>query len=232
MNSLVEFFQTHGVFAVSGIVAILWYLFLLESKSRSPLRLVVFPVGHLREMLDPRGYPTAIPITLSYLIFVGGIASLISGQDARVCLAGWCLLLLYELGAIAAYFLRPMNRKILLLLSVLILLAVSYGAFKTVQLKNFQIMNAIDFAAQTILFLGSVAALSIIIIKDRFVHEISSFFVFFGLIIYSFLQSLSTIMLTFDFFQNFDFAYSATLITLLFWLVSIPWIKRLKSRLT
>ena len=232
MKSIVDFFQTHGVFALSGVVTVLWYLSLLKTKPRTFIRLVVFPVGHLREMLDPRGHPTTIPIAFCYIIFIGGVASLISAQDARVYLAGWCLLVLYELNFMAAYFLRPRNKKLLSLLSALILLTVGYIAMKVVQQKGFQLINAFDFGVQIYLFVGSVAAFVGTITKDRFAKEPETLFVFFGLIIYSFLQSLSTIMLAFDFIQNFDFAYYATLITLLFWLASIPWIKRLKSRLT
>lgn len=98
-------------------------------------------------------------------------------------------------------------------------------------MKDFQPMNNIDFIEAIYLFIGSVFIMSRIINKDRFVENLEAFFVFFGLILYSFLQILSTIMLSFDFFRNFNFALFATLITMLFWLVSVPWIRRLKSRL-
>jgi len=232
MNAILGFLQTHGVLLLSGLIALLWYLFLFRYRPRSFIRFAAFPISHFRLVLDVRENPYTIPITLCYLIFAGGIASIVSSSDPHAFLIGWCLALLYELSALTAYFLIPKSKRILLVCSVIILLFVGYGAIKTIQAKDFQIMNNFDFAAQVYIFIGSILAVAGIIIKDRFAKEVDAFFVFFGLIIYSFLQSLSTIMLAFDFVQNFDFAYYATLITLLFWLVSIPWVKRLKSRLT
>ncbi len=232
MSHIIALLKLHGVFIFSGLTAVLWYLFLFKSQPRSLVGIVFFPLAHHKSLLKVRENTDTIPIVLCYLMFVSGIGSLVSSSDPIVFLLGWCLLLLFELNVIAAYYLEPVNKRVLAIISVLILLIVIYGAVKTVQAKDFQVMNNLDFAAQIVLFIGSVIAVTRIIMRDRFAAEMDAFFVLFGLIIYSFLHSLSTIMLAFDAIQNFDFAYYTTLITLLFWLVSIPWIKRLKSRLT
>ena len=232
MRPIFEFINLHAALGLSALVVLMWYLHLFTSRPRSPLRLLVFPLAHWRAVADVRENVATMPIMLAYLLFMGGVASLIH-DSLLTSLIVWCLLLLYELFAITAYFLKSRNQRALVICSLLILLVIGYGAYRTILAEwDFQIMNNYDFAGQIVLFLGSVLAIAIIIVKDRFAQEVDAFFVFFGLTIYSFLQSLSTIMLAFNFFANANFPYYTTLITLVFWLMSVPWIRRLKSRLT
>jgi len=232
MDAFIAEIRTYGTFALSGITAMLWYLVLFRSMHRSAAGIIFFPIAHSGSVVNVRDNTETIPIVLCYLMFIIGLGSLLSSADPNVYISGWGLLLLYQLIAISAYFLNPRHRVILSIISLIFLLLVIYFAVKTVRTEVFQIMNNLDFVTQVYVIIGSIIAIVSIIRNDRFAKEPETLFVFFGLIIYSFLQCLSTIMLAFDFIQNFDFAYYATLITLLFWLASIPWIKRLKSRLT
>lgn len=93
-------------------------------------------------------------------------------------------------------------------------------------------MNQADFVEVFVLFVGSVYILAKIVIRDQFESDFPAFFLFFGLALYSFLQCLSTILIALDFHGNFEFGVYSGIITNLFWLVCIPWLKHLKSRLT
>jgi len=67
-----------------------------------------------------------------------------------------------------------------------------------------------------------VGAPSISIIKNRFEEDLVDFFAFFGLLIYSFLHTISTIAEVTDYFEAYRFGSIATFIGILFWMVSVP----------
>lgn len=93
-------------------------------------------------------------------------------------------------------------------------------------------MINISFVECVAVFFGSFYVVIRIIVKNRFEEDLVDFFAFFGLLIYSFLHTLSGIAEVTDFFEAYHFGSIATFMGILFWLVSVLWVRRLKYKLT
>lgn len=232
MVSIFNFISVYSGFLLSGINALLFYFFLFEAAPRSFARLVAFPFLHFQSLLSIREHPIIIPIVFCYFIFVGGIASLIAPSQPYVYFVWWGLILMCELFMPTAYVLKLRRILPILIFIVIFLIFISYGIIMTIQIKEYKVMNAVDFISKIYVFAFSLFVMIYIIIKDRFARDFKAFFVFFGLILYSFLHIISTIALEWDFLGSLDFAFWATRITMLFWIASIPWIRHLQSKLT
>ncbi len=232
MREITNFIAIYGGFLLSGITAVLWYQFNFSIKPRSLTRLLLFPIAHFGSILRIRENPSVYPITLCYLIFVSGVAHLLFPQNHCIYTIGWGLILLFEIFGVSVYAFNVKRIRAFLFCGIIAILFIGYGVLKTMQIKNYQIMNTIDFLESIYLFTGSVYILVSIVVKNRFVQEFDAFLIFFGLVIYSFLHILSSGILAIDVVKYFDFALYATLITMLYWVVIIPWIRRLKSKLS
>ena len=230
MNSIISMVETHGVFMSSAVTALLWYGFILDTKPRSFIRLLGFPLFHFQAIRNIRENPATFPIALCYVIILGAIIQLILPNNPYIFVVGWWLILIYELFGVTSYILRPKKTSSFLIIITIILLFVGYGAVNTILLRSYQFMNRIDFIESIYIFIGSIYIVASINLRDRFFEELESFFVFFGLIIYSFLHVLSTSMLAFGVREYFDYTLYATLTAMFFWLISIPWIRHLKFK--
>ncbi len=231
MNNYIIFFNTHLVFVLSLLTAVIWYYY-SRTETRSLFGFVLYPIYHFREILDPRENSFVFVIVFSYLTFLSGIAHFIFPESPYAYLFWLGGFLFFEYCMILIYILQP--RKLLSRLLIFIIpgILIAVGIYLSVHQRSYQPMNIVDFMAQVTLFIGAVTAILEIINKDLFPEKTETFFIAFGLIIFSFLHILSTSIMILDFVEYFDFSYYATLITLLYWIVIIPWIKRLKSKLS
>jgi len=232
MNTLLTFTTTHLVFCLSGLVTLIWYYNTRKYGPRKFLYFLFYPLVHFREVVTPTAHPAAFILTFTYLTFLSGVEHFLFPTNPYVYVIGWGVFLLFECCMILIYVLRPMKRLIWNLITFLPLIAISTGIYLSILKHNYQPLNILDFIVQVIMFAGAIYGLVDIFRIEVSSENVEAFFIMLGLIIYSFLHILSTSILIVDFVEYFDFPYYVELITLIYWIAIIPWIKRLKFKLS
>lgn len=212
-------------------VTVLWYYYILERENHSFLRLLIFPISNKSNILSFDLFPAGIPIVFCYLITLQDISTLIADRDPLVFLISVCISTLFIV-FYPLHWLFKFNKIFNILYFAVSVAIVGFFGYLTYYYKNFEIWNNFDFVVQIVTLCISLYVISRVIIKDLFVEKLIDFFVFTGLIIYSFLQIVATIMMKFGFSENFNFATIASFSTMIFWIISVPWILRLKSKLS
>ncbi|MFH1734678.1 MAG: hypothetical protein ABIE92_08205 [bacterium] len=232
MNDILAFVKMHGGFILSLIVAVIWYFRSYKGKPRSLLGFSLYPIYHIKDVLHPKTNPFVFVIVFSYLIFLSGISYFIFPKSPYVYLVGSGVFLLFQFCLILIYTLQP--RKLLSYGLIFIIpgILITVCIFLCIKFRSYQPINILNFIAQVTLFVGAIIALLEIFRKDLFPERTEMFFIAFGLIIYSFLHMLSTSIMILDYVRHYDFSYYSTLITLIYWIAIIPWIKRLKFKLS
>ncbi len=147
-------------------------------------------------------------------------------------LAEWGIFLISEAFLISIYLFRLEKLRSVLICLTVIMLYAAWGAFSTSQARDDQVLNAFDFGECTYLLFASSWIIFRIIKEDRFEQDLVAFFTFFGVVTYAALQIIATIIMAFDFRENEDFSFFAVIITFTFWLLAVPWIRRLRYKLT
>ena len=222
---------THVLFLVTALNLLLWYFYVFQARPRSFLRLLALPFSHYRDLLNLRENPALVPLLFFYPLVMSRIPGLIVPLTPICYLIYTAIIHTFELLLPTAYVLKlKTSRSLLACLGISMFIAGLFG-FLTFHYKNYQILNNFDFAVCICIFILSSIVIINIIVKERFSQDLDAFFAFFGFIIFCFLNILATIMLALDFMENVDFAFHASLIAQIFWLVSVPWIRRLRAKL-
>jgi hypothetical protein len=232
MDIIKNLIENYGAIASLIITMVLWYWFIFAEKPRSIIKLLAFPAFHFRELLDIREHPSTFPIVLCYVTILGFIGGVSFPQSFYIFLAQWGLILTYEVFGVTSYIFRLRKISWFLIIIGIMLIIVSYGSIRTIQLRDnqFQLMNTIDFIESCYIFIGAIYIIVSIIVKERFWEDLESFFVFFSLIIYSFSHLLSTSPLALDFVEGYAYTLYSTIIAMFFWSVSVPWIRHLRAK--
>jgi len=170
---------------------------------------------------------------LGYVTFLSCLIQLFIPLNAYTYIIFvWGLIVTYEIYSVTSYILMIRSIRSFVYCISGILLIVGFVIVKIIHKGGYALTNQFDFAEGIYLFIVSVYSLARIITKSHFQKNIEAFFVFFGVILYSFLHTMASSILALDFVEHFDFAYYATLATMLFWIIVIPWILHLKYKLT
>lgn len=220
------------VLILSALVVIFWYRRLLEATPRSLVRVLAFPGWHWRQLLGLRDHPAAFPIFFCYLYVLDSLFALCVNPTAYLTLAEWSFILIAESFLVCLYLfdLRKGGARVFCL--AIIAFYAGVGSVLTLKQRNYQIYNAFDFGECAFLLLAGSWIIGQLIRRDRFEQDLVALFTFFGLTLYAALQLLATIIMSFDFIQNADFSTYAVMVTFLFWLAAVPWIRHLQSKLT
>jgi hypothetical protein len=160
------------------------------------------------------------------------VVQLLFPSTPWVYITVWGAILAYEIFGVTTYVFRIMKIQFYLICIAIIIIFIGYGILKTIQIEGYQLMTRFDFAVCIYLFIVSVYVLARIIVRDSFKEDLEAFFIFSGLVLYSFLHLLAAGVLALGVVKNFDYAYYATLIAMLFWIVVIPWIRHLTHKLS
>lgn len=233
MKFLLAIVGLHGITISSGLIVVLWYGFIFRAESRSALKLLIFPLAHFPKAFNAYENPPVLPILLGYITFLGCLIQLLLPISARIYIIFvWGSIVAYEIYGVTSYSIKIKTIRSFLICVAIILLIVGYVIARIIQLESYLLMNQFDFAVGIYLFIVSVYTLTQIIVKGRFRQNLEAFFVFFGVILYSFLHTLASSILSLGVIEHFNFAYYATLVTMLFWILVIPWIRHLKYKLT
>ena len=221
----------HTTFLSIGIVTVLWYRYVYGTEKRSFFDLLFFPFTNFSKILQIGLYPSIITIVFCYILFLHGAITLLSNRDPVVYLIGACIstlcIVFYPI-----HWLFTSNKIFNILYLTLSIAIVGFFGYLTYLQKDFTIWSNFDFVIQIYLLCISLYVISRIVIKDLFEEKIVDLFVYIGFVTYSFLQIAATIILNFGFSEHYDFAVTATLFTMFFWILSVPWILRLKSKLS
>ena len=203
----------HALYLLAGLTGFLWYKFIFQVEPRSLRRLLLFPVSHAHQVWDMRKYPSAFPIGLAYIYIITFIISILYYEDRYVYTFCWGLILIYELFGLVSYIFGSEKQLFKIITLILIVFFVSYGMLSCLILRNYDYMTNIDFIESILLFACSLFVVIWIIVKDLFAKNIDAFFVFFGLVIYSFLHILSNVPAVIDFMKLYYFAGIGEFIT-------------------
>ncbi len=98
--------------------------------------------------------------------------------------------------------------------------------------KTYNPVNTTDFYNMILLMLGTVIVLKNLLSYESFMENIESFFIYSGFVLYFGLHILASNVIPFGFRQNWFFAQYATLISLIYWLGSVYFIWKIRSRLS
>jgi hypothetical protein len=232
MSGIQDILITATMLMASLLVVIYWYKQQFPAQPRSFLRIMAFPFYHFREVLNLPNFPSVFPIFFCYLYFADTLLSLLNISSVSILVLEWSLFVAFETFLISIYWLGLKKSKSLTICFLMIVMYVLLGDYLTIHLKTWQVQNAFDFGECFYLLLASTWIVFRIIHEEGFERDLVAFFVFFGVILYSSLQIISTIIMAFDFSQNEDFSFIAVIITFLFWLLAVPWIHRLRYKLT
>jgi hypothetical protein len=232
MRWVLNFFLQYYFDFLTALVMLVWYVFVLEDEKKTPLKLIFLPAYYRARILDIRANPLLFPLLYNYFLFWGGMAMHLTENAPYTYFTYWIILFLYEINAPLQYLFAGRHRRLHIILLTFFLLLAAVSILKTLLIKDYEPINQADFVEVFSLFVGSIYVLAKIVIRDQFEMDFRAFFAFFGLALYSFLQCLATILIALDFHGNFEFGAYASVVADLFWLISIPWLKHLKSRLT
>ncbi|MCK4653192.1 MAG: hypothetical protein KAU01_01980, partial [Candidatus Cloacimonetes bacterium] len=96
--------------------------------------------------------------------------------------------------------------------------------------RSYNPINTTDFYNIIILMLGTVIILRNLLSQESFLENIEAFFIFSGFILYFGLHILASNTLSLGFLENWNFGQYATMISLIYWLGSIFFIWKIRSR--
>jgi len=231
LQKIVEFLILTKIVYFSLFALILWNYYIFDVEKRGIKRLVFFPITEHRPLFNPKRRPDTIPLAFNYILIFQVILMFITGLSPVTSLIFWCIFLFYLCFIISQYIFYSIKYLPTITITVCGIVMI-ISSLITLQVKNFELMNVIDFTVHVYVFLGSLFIIGTIVVKEKFEEKLIDFFVFFGLLILSFLQIIATVPIAKDFFQYMDVGIIATLITVIFWIISVPWIIKLRCKLS
>ena len=232
---MLEIIVKYHLLILGFLNSALWYHYVIRLENKSAINFILFPLRHFGNVIRVRDNASTFPIMYSFLLIFYGIAYQVKIDiytDIYVYCIGFGILLVYESFAVLSYAFEIRRMKSAFALLAFIGLIISIAVYQTIDKLNYQILCRFDFYENLVIFTGASYIVYTICKKDLFVEELEAFFIFFGVILYSFMHILATILLIFDISKNFVFASNATLLTFIYWMSIIQWIRRLRSEFT
>ena len=174
----------------------------------------------------------AVKYFVNYLALftVWDILMIVSEYSGRVYLFFWTIISIYELYLVITILFKLAGWDYAWFAIVIPALPTILGAILSLKYRSYQPVNIVDFFNSLILMIGSTLILRYLLLKKPFIENIETFFIFSGFILYFGLQILSSNILTFDFLKYWVFGQNATLIVLVYWLVSIICIRKIRYK--
>lgn len=215
---MIDFLNVYGTATLRVFTLIFWFLLFLKGKFQ----------GHNLQAIK------------YFVIFQGifilwNIFMILSDKSRIVYLIFWAIISIYELFFIIKILFAILNAQkthseifniTISILAVPIILAtiLSYTH------RSYNPINTTDFYNIIILMLGTVIILRNLLSQESFLENIEAFFIFSGFILYFGLHILASNTLSLGFLENWNFGQYATMISLIYWLGSIFFIWKIRSR--
>lgn len=152
-----------------------------------------------------------------------------------IWLSLWSILCIFELYFILSTLFNITGtikkyHDIFVIIIALVSIPIILAAILSWTQRTYNPVNVVDFYNMIVLMLGSIAIIRYLLISESFMTKIESYFIFSGFILYFSMHILAGNIMVFDFFKNFTFAAMANLISLIFWLGSLFFIWKIRSK--
>ncbi len=96
--------------------------------------------------------------------------------------------------------------------------------------RSYNPINTTDFYNIILLLLGTVIILRRLLSNEMFIQNIETFFIFSGFALYFCLHILASNSFSLGFLENWNFGQNATIVSLIYWLGSIFFIWKIRSK--
>jgi|GEM_PF-1558763 len=226
-----DFFTYFSVTFLAILSYILWYRKTCGFHLKDSYRLPLYPLFYFRDISFNHPQPGVYAAAVSYTFVINGLICIIFRDSPIVYLIAWGLVLLIETyGAISFLFHKP-NWIRQIILFIIVTAYLTTGILISISNWRYDDMNIFDLYCQIVIFSVSLIVIINIALKGTFFQNMEKFFVFFVLCLHSVLQVLLTIPTYIDIFTNFEITLYSLRLFFLLWIISIPCIHYLKSRL-
>jgi len=219
---MINFIQQYGAIIMRPIVLIGWFLIYKKSGDS---KLTNY---HIRIFM----------IFLLIFIIWNTLAILFSENTnlARyIYLFFWVVVTIFEFFIIVKALFISLNleksqNKILIIILLMLIIPVVLAAILSHTKKTYNPINTTDFYNMILLLFGTVLILKNILSNEIFVDNIESFFIYTGFALYFGLHILASNTVSLNFRYYWFFAQYATLISLIYWIGSVYFIWKIKSK--
>jgi len=220
---MINFIQQYGAITMRPIVLICWFL-VYKNKSEDS-KFTAFSIK-------------LFMIFLLIFIIWNTIALVFSKNidlSRYIYLIFWAVATIYEFFIIIkALFIsldfRKSKNKVLLVILLTLSIPVILAAILSHTKRTYNPINTTDFYNLILLLFGTVYILRNILSIGSFVDNIESFFIYTGFALYFGLHILASNTVSLNFRQYWFFGQYATLISLIYWIGSVFFIWKIKSK--
>ncbi len=219
---MINFIQQYGAIIMRPIVLIGWFLIYKKSGDSQLTNY------HIRMFM------------MFLLIFIIWNMFAILFSD-NINLARYIYLFFWAAATICEFFiivkalfislnLEKSQNKVLIIILLILSVPVMLAAILSHTKKTYNPINTTDFYNMILLLFGTVLILKNILSNEIFVDNIESFFIYTGFALYFGLHILASNTVSLNFRYYWFFAQYATLISLIYWIGSVFFIWKIKSK--
>lgn len=215
MINFIKLYNTTILYLLNIVFwSLIYFKFPLKSVNKLSVRNIIFFFG---------------------IFFIWNCAMIISKRSNFVYIFFWVIVSIYELFFILNILFKLAKAKnkfsdIFVIIISILAIPITLAAILTWTNRTYSPINTTDFYNIILLMLGSILIIRNLLAYDKFLDYIESFFIFSGFILYFGLHILASNALSIDFLKHFKLGTYATLISLIFWLGSVFFIWRIRSK--
>jgi hypothetical protein len=211
-------FLKYGINLLYLINCIFW--FLLSKKSK---------IGSVNS------YATKYFAFFFLIFLIWNFGMIITNRSNLYHIICWIIVNLFELFFILDILFRVTKTRKdykdgFVLIFAVLAIPIIIAAILTWSNRTYKPINTTDFYNLILLMIGSITILRFLLIQQDFLNHIESFFIFSGFILYFSLHILAGNVVSINFFRNFSFMRYANLISQIFWLGSLFFIWKIRSK--
>ncbi len=218
-----NFLNIYGSILLFFINLILWYLHWKKNEYRNINNNV-----------------TRYFVIFLFLFSIWNLLSILSNIFIKkigiiVWLSFWSIISIYELYFILkliilfSEFKSKLNDLLVIVIAILSV-PICLASLLTWTYKSYNPINTADFFNITLLMSGSLYIFKKLLNNINFIDNIESFFIVAGFLLYFGLHILASSVLSIDFLKNWNFGQYATITSLIFWLGSLFFIWKIRSK--
>ncbi|MCF7858413.1 MAG: hypothetical protein K9N07_03700 [Candidatus Cloacimonetes bacterium] len=222
MVDLVNFLQQYGAALLRPLVLILWLIIYHQTKKSKLIR-----------------YHVKLFVFFLVIFIAWNIVAIIFANNriyARyVYLFFWSTATIYEFFIVikAIFLTQNLEKKynhVLIIILIALSIPVLLAAILSLSKRTYNPINTTDFYNIILLLCGTVLIIRNILSGSFFIDNIESFFIYTGFALYFGLHILATNTVSLNFRHYWFFGQYATLIALIYWMGSVFFIWKIKSK--
>jgi len=223
---MIEFINSYGTALLFALNLVFWLLYYGNykylTKNTVNYRIIKFFISFL------------------FIFSIWGISTFISELLSNnikilIWLFFWTTLSIFELFFVLSALFQLTGAKqryhdLFIILIAIVAIPIILASIMCWAQKTYSPINTADFYNMMLLMVGSIMIVRLLLQKHNFIDQIESFFIFAGFLLYFSLHILAGNVLSIDFLANFNFVTFANLISLIFWLGSLFFIWKIRSK--